>query len=195
MKFFVFLYLILCFAGCSLAPISRFIDESTYSTETNFKSTIEKLSYSTIQKLGSSGFAHSHLVVTDFVNLNNLENKADLGFVLSSELKTQLNNNIPTLFIHALELGKDIKIGQNGVKIISRSLNELKTKDIKQDTYIIVGKYTITPKKLIIYLEMIDYASSQIISSGSVETALTEEIKELEEKNSRSVRISKPLVL
>lgn len=195
MKFLLCLAFIFALSGCSLAPVSKFVDDSTYATETNFRSTIEKLSYSTIQKLGSSGFAHSHLIITDFVNLNNLDNKADLGFVLSSELKTQLNNKIPTLFIRVLELGKDIKIGQNGVKIVSRSLNELKEKEVRHDTYVVVGKYTITSKKLIIYLELIDYDSSQMISSGSVETALTKEIEELEEKNSRNPRITKPFVL
>ena len=195
MKFFAFLFIIAFLGGCSLAPVAKCVDDSTYATETNFKNTIERLSYSIVQKLDSNEYSHSHIIITDFVNLNHLDNKADLGFVLSSELKTQLNNKVPTLFIKVLELGKDIKIGQNGVKIITRNINELKQKEIKQDSYVVVGKYTITPKKLIIYLEMIDYASSQMIASGSAETALTKEIEELEEKNSRNSRIFKPLVL
>ncbi len=131
-KFFIFLLTIFFLTGCSLAPIDKSFDKTIYETSTDFSdltdSLMEELSSRTSE---ISYYTSDSLIITDFVNINSLDNKSTLGFILSNELKTSLNKRFPNMSLKELTLGKDIKIGSNGVKILSRKLKELKTNKSK----------------------------------------------------------------
>ena len=177
---FVFLIVLFLYSGCSLAPIYKSIDKSSYETATNFS----KLTDSLIEDLSSrtsslTYYSSDSLIITDFVNINSLDNKSTLGFILSNELKTSLSKKFPNLSVKELTLGRDIKIGSNGVKILSRKLKELKTNQAKNIKYILVGTYAITQKKLMLFLKLLDYTSGDIIASSSETTQITNEISNL----------------
>ena len=184
-------------SSCSLAPVSKFISDTNYARSTDFSSVMYALSNNVVEKINFQELKNVSIVVTDFVNLGNLDNKSDLGFVLSSELKTVLTQKISNIELKELAISKDIKIGINGVKILSRDLSQIKSKNIKDITYIISGSYTITDKKLILYLNLINYDSGSTILSTTQTTVLTKEIYDLENENSRpkNGEIRKPLVL
>ena len=136
-----------------------------------------------------------NLFITDFVNISNLKNKSELGFLLSSQLKVAaLENCNRDLDIKELTLGKDLKLGQNGSNILSRSVSELKSTTISKKGKILVGTYAITTRKLIIYLKVIDLETGAIQYSKSTSTNLSEEILHLEGIDNRPV-IYQPLVL
>ena len=132
-KFFIFFLTIFFLTGCSLAPVYKSFDKTTYETSTNFSNLTDSL----MEELSSrtseiSYYSSDSLIITDFVNINSLDNKSTLGFILSNELKTSLNKRFPNMSLKELTLGKDIKIGSNGVKILSRKLKELKTNKSKK---------------------------------------------------------------
>ena len=135
------------------------------------------------------------LFITDFVNISNLKNKSQLGFLLSSQLKVAILNNCDKdLNIKELTLGKDLKLGHRGMRILSRSVEELKSTTVSKKGKIIVGTYAITVRKLIIYIKVIDLANGNIIYSKSTASNINNEILELEGIDNRPV-IYQPMVL
>jgi len=135
------------------------------------------------------------IYITDFVNISNLENASQLGFLLSNELKVAILSNCSrNLKIKELTLGKNIKIGKQGVKILSRDLSKLKAKTISQSGRIITGTYTITSQKLIIFIKVIELKTGNILYSKSTSTNITKEILELEGLGT-TVKVYPPMVL
>lgn len=194
--FFVILVSVIS-SGCSLAPISKFIDDTNYARSTNFNNLVYFLSENIISKINSQELKTVPIVIVDFVNLGDLDNQSDLGFVLSSELKAIASQKINGVEIKELAISKDIKIGANGIKILSRDLSQLKSKKIKEITYILSGSYTITDKKLILQLNLINYELGNILLTTTQTTVLTREIYKLENENARYKlgQIRKPFVL
>lgn len=145
----------------------------------------------TIQELN----LHKPIYITDFVNLEELENHSELGFMLSDELKTHVTQKCD-LMVHAIEYQKYLKLGANGTKLLSRDLNDIKNKKLKSDTYALVGTYAFTQRQLILYLKLIELGSGVIIKSTTQSTELTDEIIHFEMKPKKSYRtIYPPVVL
>jgi TolB-like protein len=119
------------------------------------------------------------IYVTDFVNLEELENHSELGFLLSDELKTQASQHVG---IYAVEYAKHMKIGANGTKLFTRDLNEIKNVKIDQNSYALVGTYAFTQRQLILYTKLIRLKDGVIIRSSTKATSLTDEIIHLEQK-------------
>lgn len=125
---------------------------------------------------------NSTLYVTDFVNESNLENKSELGFLLSNELKVAILRSGCTknVAIKTFNLAQNLKIGQNGAKILTRDLNQLKTQTIEDDKQIAIGSYSITNKKLILFVKLVNLKDGNTIATNSSQTEITTEIRELE---------------
>ncbi len=192
-KIFLILITIFLFTSCRSAYYK--IDDIINPADgTNFTLMSNKLAVDICPKI-TSFHKKYELFITDFVNISNLKNKSELGFLLSSQLKVAtLENCNKDLNIKELTLGKDLKLGQKGSNILSRSVAELKSTTISKKGKIIVGTYAITTRKLILYIKVIDLATGNIIYSKSTATNLSEEILKLEGIDNRPV-VYQPMVL
>ncbi|MBI3874331.1 MAG: hypothetical protein HY307_04950 [Arcobacter sp.] len=125
---------------------------------------------------------NSTLYVTDFVNESNLDNQSELGFLLSNELKVNLlkNNCSKNVMIKTFDLAQNLKMGRNGAKILTRELSKLKTQSIEDDKQIVIGSYSLTNKKIILFVKLVNLKDGNTIASNSSSDELTDEIKELE---------------
>ncbi len=195
---------ILLLSGCALVPsygpTIQNIDKSKYELSTDFKLLTDALVKNMsrkIRRISPYSYNVETFIITDFVNVNYLNNKSNLGFVLSSELKASLSQKFSDISIEELTLGKDIKIGSNGVKLLTREVKELKQKSFNRNKYFLVGTYAITNKKLMLFLRLVDYSGNKVITSASINTPITREITDLEsDKDGDNVqKIYAPLVL
>lgn len=133
------------------------------------------------------------VLVSDFVNLDKLQNRSKLGFLLSDHLKDSLLNN--GVVVRQVELGNDFQYGKQGLNVLTRNQNDIKRKDT-DSKFAMVGTYSITTKSLIVFLKLIDIDTGNILSSANSSTSIDEEILELEgmTKARRNVIIA-PMVL
>lgn len=121
---------------------------------------------------------HETVVITDFVNTSNYQNRSQLGFLLSSILKNMVISRYK-LEVREVALRLNFAIGQNGFNALSRDSQTL-SKDIGSARYAIVGTYSFTDVKMHIFLQIIDVYSGNVISTSSKETKLVDTILKLE---------------
>jgi len=137
----------------------------------------------------------SPLYVTDFVNIENLDNNSKLGFILSDELKTNITQDI-NWPIYQIEYSKFLKVGPNGTKLLSRDISDLKYKNMDENTYALVGTYAITQRQLLIYLKLINLQNGVILKSSTQRITLTDEIIKLEQKETETLpQVYTPLTI
>lgn len=190
------------FSGCSLVNenTDSFKFKYYHSTSvTNFTSEVGSLlddlcpALEEIKRLKSD---LQPLYITDFVNLEELENHSELGFMLSDELKTLVTQECDWP-VYGIEYQKYLKIGANGTKLLSRDLGELKNKKIYDNTYALVGTYAFTQRQLILYLKLINLKNGVILKASTRSMTLTDEIIHFEQKPRKidPSQIYAPLVL
>ena len=117
------------------------------------------------------------ILVSDFVNINNLKNRSELGFLLSNMLKDKLSSK--DIVIKEIELGKEFEYGQSGFNLLTRKQEDILNKNIN-NKYAVVGTYSITSKTLNIFIKLIDVNNGSILSSSYGRTAIDDEILGLE---------------
>jgi len=183
--------------GCSIIKENEDSFKFKYlhlTTTTSFDSLTADLLEQLCPTISSVNKTKTPLYVVDFVNLKDLQNNSELGFMLSDELKTQVTQmcNMP---IYAIEYSKYLKIGPNGTKFLSRDLDELNNQKINRNTYVLVGTYAFTQRQLILYLKLIDLNSGVIIKSATEKTLITDEIIHLEKKKKNTQTVYTPMVL
>jgi len=206
MRQFSFILIILfSLSGCTL--INEYTDSYKFKYQhstavTNFSDLTEDLLEELCEKLLELKISHRDintnlpLYITDFVNLQSLENHSELGFMLSDELKTHVTQ-ICDWSIQEIEYTKHLKIGANGTKLLSRDTKELKIDKINSTSFALVGTYAFTQRQLILYLKIIDLSNGIIIKSSTISTELTDEIIHFEQKARRGkpTPIYPPMVL
>ncbi len=186
--YFTILAALFLFSGCALSSSNNNVDFNDISKEIT-----KDLKTSSI------------LYITDFVNIASLENTSQLGFILASNTKVAiLNNDTNTdtndkkakkTIIKELTIGKNIKIGKQGIKLLSRELSKLKTTKILANSQVLVGTYAITSKQLIVYLKLINLDTDELLFSKTTSVPITDEILELEGIDTTNQDIYIPLVL
>lgn len=119
--------------------------------------------------------SESNIYVTDFINLENLNNNSKLGYILSQETKVILTKRYG-LNINEIEFTKHLSISSNGTKVLSRDVTKLKKSTIDDNSYIVVGNYVTTAHKLILYIKVIDMDSGKVVDTAKVSTGLSQEI-------------------
>lgn len=117
------------------------------------------------------------LIVTDFVKVGTLKNDSKLGFILSNKLKNALVQT-GKFKVKEAEVSKFFQIGKNGLKLLSRYQNNLLNDKFKL-TYTLVGTYTVTTERLIVFVELINITNGSIVESYSKDVPATSEIIEL----------------
>ncbi len=183
----------------SLTSCSKVIDTVAYNAPSNhkridssndFESLVNTLVEKSLSRLKTMPLKDEVVLVSDFVNLNKLKNKSDLGFLLSDHLKNQLLNN--NIIVQQVEMGKDFQYGKHGFNLLTRNQNDINKKYL-DSTYAFVGTYTLTTQNLIVFLKVIDIKTGNILSSATAKTSMDEEIENLEGLN--QINIRPPMVL
>ncbi len=200
-KIILTLTLTFLFSGCTLINSSSESFKFKYfqsTGTTNFNilthNLLKDLS-STILNIKSKRRNISPLYVTDFVNVKDLENRSQLGFILSDELKTNITQDL-NWPIYQIEFSKYLKVGASGTKLLSRDISDLKYKNMDDNTYALVGTYAITQRQLLLYLKLINLKNGVILKSATKRLTLTDEIKNLEKKTEEmQPQIFQPVVL
>jgi len=167
------LVIVILFSGCiSMSNLPQ------KDRKTNFS----LLSYKLASRVCENIKPNSTLYITDFVNESNFKNISQLGFLLSSELKVNILKSSCTtnVTVKNLQLSKTLKIGNHGTRILTRDFSNIKVKNIKDNNQMLVGTYMMTKNQFIVFLKLINLKDSSTISSSSVSTPITNEIKELE---------------
>jgi TolB-like protein len=186
LKYFITsLFLATFFSGC----IYLNVDGSS-----SFDRLINSMVSSSYQKLKMNLDRDDVVLVSDFVNIDKLQNHSKLGFLLSETLKDVLSNQ--NIIIREVELGYNFKIGEKGFNVLSRNPNEIDT-NITKERFAVVGTYSITDKRLRIFIKLIDIQTGHILSSASESTVMTDEIEKLEivPKQNRQNSVYTPMVL
>ena len=167
--FFFFAILPLFFTSC----IHKYPIDGSNNFHSLVSSTIDK----SINKMQNYIGPGEIILVSDFVNINNLKNRSELGFLLSNMLKDKLSSK--DIVIKEIELGKEFEYGQGGFNLLTRKQEDILHKSIN-NKYAVVGTYSITSKTLNIFIRLIDVNSGNILSSSYGRTAIDDEILGLE---------------
>lgn len=157
----------------------------------DFQMMVQKLVDRSEKKLKRNIAKDDIVLVPDFVNLDRLKNRSKLGFLLSDSLKNSLLGK--DILVKAVEMGKVFKIGPSGFSLLTRNHNEI-DKTITNERFAVVGTYSMTTKRLILFLKLIDIQDGTILSSATSTTIIDEEIIELE-KTPRERTVYAPLTL
>ena len=129
------------------------------------------------------------VLVSDFVNLDKLHNRSELGFLLSDMLKDKLSSL--DIIIREVEFRKEFVLGKSGFNLLSRDKDKILRDVVDTARYTVVGTYSITSKSLNVFIKLIDIQTGNILSSSYERTDIDEEILGLEgedEKNSPTLR-------
>ena len=168
------------FSGCTKPVLVSNMD-SVSDRKTNFKKIsldLMKDIIPVLNELKATKLKDKSLYVTDFVNLDSLENRSRFGFLLSEEIKALVTTQT-TNTVHEIEFAKYLKLGSDGTKILSRDLDELMNQSMQPDTYALVGTYVLTQRQVILYLKVINLQTGVIIKSASKSLTMTREILDL----------------
>lgn len=183
MKLFVAsLLLPLLFSGCFYMNIDGSND---------FERMVNALVEDSYKKLKMNIEKDEVVLVSDFVNIDRLQNKSKLGFLLSETLKNVLSNQ--NIIIREVELSQNFEIGEHGFNVLSRDHSEIDS-NIYQERFAVVGTYSVTNKRLRIFVKLIDIYSGHILGSSSASTPMNSEIERLEHVPKENY-IYRPMVL
>lgn len=123
------------------------------------------------------------VLVSDFVNIDRLQNKSQLGFLLSSLLKNKLASM--DIVVREVEFAKEFQLGDKGFNVLIRDRNKILSNTVTQARYAVVGTYSITSRSLNLFIKLIDVQTGHILASSFERTAIDEEILELEGEEDR----------
>ncbi len=116
------------------------------------------------------------IVVTTFVDLNNLNQSSVFGRVLAEQLLDELHKAGFTL--SEIRKGRDIFMKEAlGEMILSRNARDVLAKSSARA--VIAGTYVVTTKSVIINARLLDINSPLVLSSSSYSLKMTEELKKL----------------
>lgn len=168
------------------------LNHKSYVGSNNFHSLVKKLVDKSAYKLKQNLKSDEVVLVSDFVNLDNLKNRSRLGFLLSDHLKDSLLNH--NIMVREVELAENFQYGRRGLNLLTRDQSDI-SKKVADNQFAVVGTYTITTKTLIVFIKFIDIETGNILSSSNAETTIDSEILELEGILPKGRAIVSPLVL
>lgn len=166
----VSIFLALFFTSC--------IYKNPINGSNNFHLLVSKMVYDSATKIKKNVSSEDVVLVSDFVNLNNLKNKSQLGFLLSSMLKDSLVSQ--NIIVREIELGREFEFGKSGFNLLTRNKDNIAATKITKEKYAVVGTYSITSKSLNVFIKLIDIRNGNILSSSYERTEIDDEILGLE---------------
>ncbi|WP_226799929.1 FlgO family outer membrane protein [Arcobacter suis] len=171
MKFVIFsIFLALSLTSCAY--------KNPINGSNNFHSLVSKLVDESASKIKRNISPQEVVLVSDFVNLDKLKNKSQLGFLLSSMLKDSLVSQ--NIIVREIELGKEFEFGANGFNLLTRNKDNIASNKITKEKYAVVGTYSLTSKSLNVFIKLIDIRNGNILSSSYERTEIDDEILDLE---------------
>ncbi len=177
MKVILFsLFLSLFFTSCSY--------KNPINGTNNFHSLVSKLVDESASKIKKNVSSEDVILVSDFVNLDKLKNKSQLGFLLSSMLKDSLVSQ--NIIVREIELGKEFEFGGSGFNMLTRNKDNISSSKITKEKYAVVGTYSLTSKSLNLFIKLIDIRNGNILSSSYERTDIDNEILDLEGEKQQS---------
>lgn len=150
----------------------------------NFHSLVSKLVDESASKIKKNVSSEDVILVSDFVNLDKLKNKSQLGFLLSSMLKDSLVSQ--NIIVREIELGKEFEFGGTGFNLLTRNKDNISSSKITKEKYAVVGTYSLTSKSLNLFIKLIDIRNGNILSSSYERTDIDNEILDLEGEKQQS---------
>ncbi|WP_323591974.1 FlgO family outer membrane protein [Aliarcobacter butzleri] len=167
--FLVSILLSTIFISCSYKnPVTRITDFHSMISDMVDKSAI---------KIKRNILLGEVVLVSDFVNLDKLKNKSQLGFLLSNILKDKLSSL--NIIVREIELGKEFEFGSSGFNLLTREKDKILSDKVKSK-YAVVGTYSISNKSLNVFIKLIDINTGNILSSSFARTDIDDEIVNLE---------------
>lgn len=167
--FLVSILLSTIFISCSYKnPVTRITDFHSMISDMVDKSAI---------KIKRNILLGEVVLVSDFVNLDKLKNKSQLGFLLSNILKDKLSSL--NIIVREIELGKEFEFGSSGFNLLTREKDKILSDKVKSK-YAVVGTYSISNKSLNVFIKLIDINTGNILSSSFGRTDIDDEIVNLE---------------
>ena len=171
LKFVIFsIFLALSLTSCTY--------KNPINGSNNFHSLVSKLVDESASKIKRNISPQEVVLVSDFVNLDKLKNKSQLGFLLSSMLKDSLVSQ--NIIVREIELGKEFEFGANGFNLLTRNKDNIASNKITKEKYAVVGTYSLTSKSLNVFIKLIDIRNGNILSSSYERTEIDDEILDLE---------------
>lgn len=180
-QIFVLLFFITSFSGC----FYKNIDGSN-----DFYSLINKLANESVNKFDTIVDFNDVVLVSDFVNIDRLKNRSKLGFLLSDTLKDRLLAK--SIIVKEIQLRENFSLGRSGFNLLSRDVRKVQAS--VNAKYAFIGTYSVTTKRLIIFIKLIELDTGNILSSSQVSTFIDDEIRDLERAEDKPVVFS-PLTL
>jgi len=144
----------------------------------NFHSLVSQLVDDSAKKIKKHTMIDDIVLVSDFVNLDKLKNRSELGFLLSDILKDKLVSL--NVLVREVEFGKEFELGPSGFNLLTRNQSKIVSKIVKEERYAVVGTYSITSRSLNLFIKLIDIRTGHILASSYERTGIDEEILQLE---------------
>lgn len=167
---FISAFLMLFFTSCAYkTPITG---------SNNFHWLISNMVDKSAKKIKGTISREEVILVSDFVNLDKLKNKSELGFLLSSMLKDKLSSL--DIIIREIEFGKEFEFGSSGFNLLTREKERILSDKVTKIKYAVVGTYSISNKSLNVFIKLIDLQTGNILSSSYERTDIDDEILNLE---------------
>jgi hypothetical protein len=160
------------------------------SGSNNFHSLVSNLVDDSANKIKSNLQSDDVVLVSDFVNLDKLKNKSQLGFLLSSMLKDRLVSL--NIIVREVEFGKEFELGKTGFNLLTREKDKIVSDKVTKSRYAVVGTYSITSRSLNVFIKMIDINTGYILSSSYARTDIDDEILGLEGETDASRKKTPP---
>ena len=173
--------------------ITLFLTSCTHKNLINgtndFHSLVSELVDDSAKKIKSHTMIDDIVLVSDFVNLDNLKNRSELGFLLSDILKDRLVSL--NILVREVEFGKEFELGPSGFNVLTRNQSKIISNKVKQERYAVVGTYSITSRSLNLFIKLIDIRTGNILASSYERTGIDEEILNLE-RNAETTPVMRP---
>ena len=154
-----------------------------------FHSLVSELVDDSAKKIKSHTMIDDIVLVSDFVNLDNLKNRSELGFLLSDILKDRLVSL--NILVREVEFGKEFELGPSGFNVLTRNQSKIISNKVKEERYAVVGTYSITSRSLNLFIKLIDIRTGNILASSYERTGIDEEILGLE-RNAETTPVMRP---
>lgn len=162
--------------------LSLFLSSCTHKNLINgtndFHSLVSQLVDESAKKIKSHTMIDDIVLVSDFVNLDKLKNRSELGFLLADILKDRLVSL--NILVREVEFGKEFEFGPSGFNLLTRNQSKIISNKVKEERYAVVGTYSITSRSLNLFIKLIDIRTGNILASSYERTAIDEEILKLE---------------
>lgn len=188
-KTLLFSSLVIFFTACSSIPLPLEVDYRATNYDALISNALKKAS----DKLAKLQKNSEVILVTDFVNVDDLENRSKLGFLLSSTLKDKLSAN-HGLTVREVETSQNLKMGSQGLTLLSRDPSSIDP-NLYDENYAVVGTYTLTERQLIVFIKIIDIYNGHVLTTTSNKARRTKEMQELDKRPSKKRHIYSPTVL